>query len=716
MNTHKRKRVRTYCNRKSRGVRESIWRIAAVLLMVMASSRAQSWTVTSPDSMLKIEVKQDIIAAVASGQKNCYFRVLLGSNAVVDWSPVGVMTNDQDYVAGLTFVKQSDSTINETYTLPSGKRSTYHNNCKQTILTFSNNNNRQVAFHFRAYNEAAAVRSELLGSGTAQVKGEATGFAFASGSTGWGLKPNADESTYDEFNVGASAASYGIPILFKPTANSWALVTEAAVYGDYTGCHFASKAASKNVYQIAFPSGQGAITGPLPWKLPWRVAIVGATLKPLVESSVVENLNPPTELTDVSWIKSSRSVWSWLSQNTGDMAQQKRYVDFASQMGWELNLIDDGFNRSGVAEVCQYGAPKQVGNELWYNYTEVNTQAKQKSVFEQCRAWGLKSLKIDFIYGGDGITYNNNIMKFYDMATKALADQKLMVTYHGCTVPRGQRRRWPNLMTMEGVKGYEWIGRGYPAVPHNCMLPFTRNVIGPMDHTPVLFTTSQLTNGSGSTRNSTDAHEVALSIVFESGIQHYADKPDGYNGTIAKDFLKTVPSAWDETRFIDGYPGQSCVLARRKGNDWFVAGISGGAAKTMTISLPFLKAGSYSVDIYKDTTGSSKYTMIKKTLPIDPSASLSLWVNSNGGFSFKVPSSYEVPVAIGPMNGSTTKRSASTIKQHTVSRFFYEGSANRSVLQGSRSVVNMLGKSVVVNSATTKLPVGVYIRIDPEHK
>ena len=275
-----------------------------------------------------------------------------------------------------------------------------------------------------------------------------TGFTFTSGSTGWGHRPNDDEATYNQFSVGNAASSYGIPILFKTSSNAWALVTEAAVYGDYTGCHFASKTSSKNVYQIAYPTGQGAINGTLPWKLPWRVAIVGTTLGPIVESSVVENLNPPCELTDVSWIKSGRSSWSWLSQNTGDLNQQKRYIDFASQMGWELNLIDDGFRRSDVAEVCLYGSQRNVDNELWYNYTEVNTQQKQSSVFPQCRSWGLKSLKIDFIYNSDGITYNNNIMKWYDMTAKNLADNKLMVTFHGCTVPRGQRRRWPHIMTM----------------------------------------------------------------------------------------------------------------------------------------------------------------------------------------------------------------------------------------------------------------------------
>jgi len=690
------------------------YQVPVLLFLSFLCINAQTWTAFSPDSSLRIEAKQDIISAIASGQKNCYFRVLLGENAVVDWSPVGVKTSDQDFVTDLTFVKQSQTTIDETYPLPSGKRSSYRNNCTELVLTFSNKNDRQVAFYFRAYNEAAAVRSELMGSGSTQVSGEVTGFTFASGSTGWGHKPNDDEATFDQFSAGNSASSYGIPILFK-TSNAWALVTEAAVYGDYTGCHFASKSASKNVYQIAYPSGQGAISGSLPWKLPWRVAIVGNSLGPIIESSVVENLNPPCELTDLSWIKSGRSMWSWLSQNTGDMAQQKRYVDYASQMGWELNLIDDGFNRSGVAEVCQYGSQKSVGNELWYNYTEENTQSKHNSVSQQCRSWGLKSLKIDFIYGGDGINYNNNIMKWYDMSAKSLADNKLMVTYHGCTVPRGQRRRWPNIMTMEGVMGYEWIGRGYPSLSHNCMLPFTRNVIGPMDHTPVLLTLGQLTNGSGSTRTSTDAHEVALSVVYESGIQHFADRPEGYSGCIGNNFLKTVPSAWDDIRYIDGYPGQTCILARRKGNDWYIAGISAVAAKTMTIPLSFLKAGSYTVDIYKDTTGSSKYTMTKTTATINPSTPLSLWVNTNGGFCFKIPDSYQVPVSIRSKERNTIKNFAN-MNHRNHSLFVSDGVGNGLSLKRTGNVFTIQGKSLPKGETISRLPSGVFINVDKKNR
>jgi alpha-glucosidase len=686
-----------------------IGQISLFLLISFAHSGTQTWTVSSPDSGLTIEAKQDVISAF-SPNKNCYFRVLLGASAVIDWSPLGVTTSDQDFVSNLTFVKDTQASIGETYSLPSGKRSSYRNNCMERTLLFSNANSRQVAFYLRAYNEAAAVRSELRGTGSTQVTGEASGFALPSGSTGWGHTPGGDEKTYDRFTVGAAAVNYAIPVLFKTASNAWALITEAAVYGDYTGSGFASKTASKNVYQISFPGGQGPIPGTLPWKLPWRVAIVGNTPGPIVESSVVENLNPSCELTDISWIKSGRSAWSWLSQETGDINQQKRYIDFAGQMGWEYNLIDWNYDKTKVSETCQYGAQRNVGNELWYNYTEVKSRAQQESVFSQCRAWGVKSLKIDFIFdnNNENTSYNQNLMKWFDMTANNLAANKLMATFHGCTVPRGERRRWPHLMTWEAVRGYEWIGRGYPGPTHNCMLPFTRNVIGPMDHTPVLFTLGQLTNGSGATRTSTDAHECALSVIFESGIQHFADRPEGYNSVIGKSFLQAVPSAWDDTRFIDGNPGESVILARRKGNDWYIAGISALSARTMSVPLPFLKEGSFTVDLYKDSTGGTKYTMAKQTITINPSTPLSVWVNTNGGFCCRIPNSF-TGVSNAPESGKAIPARKQYGKDRLKRYHLLRGTSGGSPLRADR-IFDISGKTIKKRDAK-RMPQGVFVRL-----
>jgi alpha-glucosidase len=652
---------------------------------------------------LTIEAKSDIVNTISTN-KNCYFRVLLGTNVVIDWSPLGVTTSDQDFVNSLTFVKDSQSTIDETYTLPSGKRSSYRNNCNEHILVFSNANNRQVAFYLRAYNEAAAVRSELRGTGSTQVTGEATGFTIASGS-GWGHGTSGDEATYDPFTVGAAAVKYAIPILFK-TTNAWALITEAAVYGDYTGSHYISKSSSKNVYQVNFPDGQGAISGTLPWKLPWRVAMVGTTLGPIVESSVVENLNPPCELTDVSWIKSGRNSWSYITQdNDHSVTLQEHYIDFASQMGWEYNTTDWNFDRTQMPTVCQYAAQKKVGDELWYNYSEVNTQALENSIFPQNHSWGVISLKIDFIPG-----YDQNIFKWFDMTAVTLAANKLMGTMHGCTVPRGQRRRWPNLMSWEAVEGYEYLGRGYGGPSHNCTMPFTRNVIGPMDITPVLFDTAQLSNGPGNQRISTDAHELACSVIMESGLQHFADRPESYNACVGKPFLQVVQSAWDDIHFIDGNPGQSVIMARRKGNDWFLAGIFSGAAQTVSVPISFLKAGSYTVDLYKDSTGGTKYTMTKQTITINPSNPLSVWVKLNGGFCCKIPNSYDATSTQPEFNNSFGARKNNAADKIRIAHLIRGGASDGFSAQGSDRIVDLRGKTVSAQSAK-HVPSGVFITV-----
>jgi hypothetical protein len=296
------------------------------------------------------------------------------------------------------------------------------------------------------------------------------------------------------------------------------------------------------------------------------------------------------------------------------------------------------------------------------------------------------------------------------MTAKNLANNKLMATFHGCTVPRGERRRRPHLMTWEAVKGYEWIGRGYPGPAHNCMLPFTRNAIGPMDHTPVLFTLGRLTNGSGSTRTSTDAHELALSIIFESGIQHFADRPEGYNECIGKPFLQEVPNAWDDTRFIDGYPGRSVIMARRKDNDWYVAGISAQAATTMSVPLSFLKAESYTVDLYKDSTGGTKYSMTKQTVTIDPSKPLSVAIKGNGGFCCRIPNSYSPAVSCIPANHITATKLKTGATEHLRLYRLVRGESEGAPPGGADRMIDLRGRSMEHRDAK-RSPQGVFVPV-----
>lgn len=615
----------------------------SLLFAAATGAWAQPWTVASPNGSVSVTIKQDIVSELYANQTNCYYQVSLNNAVLLDWSPLGVKTGNQAYVSDLTFVSKTDSVVNETYTLPSGKRSQYQNKANQTRLVFKNANNGNVAIVFRVYDEAVAFRYEIMGTGSATITGEQSGFRIPTGSTGWAQNFSGYyEATYDKGTVGTDfkTIDMAFPGLFKTSTGSWILLSESAVYGDYCASHMNVLSNAANTFMVKFP--QTSLSGTLPWKTPWRVAIVGASLANVVESSVIDNLNPPTEVSDITWVKSGRCAWSWLSQGTGDLTLQEKYVTFAHNAGWEYNLIDDGFNKASMPALATFAQTNSVGNELWYNYSDLNTQAKQDAAVAQWKSWGVKSLKIDFISND-----NQSFMQWYDMTAQTLAKNQIMVTFHGSTIPRGQRRRWPNIMTYEGVRGDEYYGRGYPGPSHDCMLPFTRNVIGPMDATPVLFTTGRVTNGTPTEKTTTDAHELALSVVFESGLMHFADSPESYSASAGFPFLKAVPSAWDDIHFIDGAPGQSVILARRKGNDWYVAGISAVAAKTMTVPLDFLKPGSYSVDLYRDSTGSA-HVIAKQTLTVQSSTPLSIPVSTNGGFVFKIPSSYNPTTAIQP--------------------------------------------------------------------
>jgi alpha-glucosidase len=624
---------------------------------------AQPWTVSSPSGALTVTIKQDVIADLYPSQSNCYYQVSLNNAVVLDWSPLGIKTGSQSFISDLTFVSKTDSLVNEKYSLPSGKRSQYENKANQSRLAFKTASNGNVAIVFRVSDDAVAFRYELAGSGSATISAEQSGFRVPSGSTGWMQNwAGYYEATYDKGTVGTNfkTGEFAFPGLFKTPAGSWMLISESAVYGEYCGSHLNVLGNAANTFMVKFP--QTSLSGTLPWNTPWRVAIVGTSLAALVESSVIDNLNPPSEVTDISWIKSGRAAWSWLSQGTGDLALQQKYVTFAKQMTWEYNLIDDGFDKTKMTQLTQTAKDNSVGQELWYNYSDLNTQAKQDAATTQWKTWGIKSLKIDFIGKDD-----QNIMAWYDMTARTLLKNEMLVTFHGSTIPRGQRRRWPNIMTYEGVRGDEYYGRGYPGPAHNCTLPFTRNVIGPMDATPVLFTTGKVTNGTPTERTSTDAHELALSVVFESGILHFADSPESYQASIGMGFLKTVPSAWDEIHFIDGVPGQSVVLARRKGNDWYLAGISAEAAKKVTVPLEFIKAGSYTVDLYKDSTGTAR-AMAKQTLTISSATPLQISLNANGGFVFKIPGSYDVTTSIRAI-GSNGKSMTPSARKTAASDF-----------------------------------------------
>jgi len=319
----------------------------------------------------------------------------------------------------------------------------------------------------------------------------------------------------------------------------------------------------------------------------------------------------------------------------------KEYVDLAVEMDWKYSLVDAGWpdmDNGNIPEVIDYADQNDIGLFLWYNsggrtnnykreqYVMLDPELRKKEM-KKLQEWGIKGVKIDF-FNSD----KQHMIQLYHNILQDAAKYQLMVNFHGCTLPRGWRRTYPNLVTMEAIKGaenYRYDGSYTERAPaHNTIAAYTRNVIGPMDYTPCTFSNNRYPH------KTTYGHELALSIIYESGIQHMADKAEAYLSLPAapKDFLKAVPAAWDETRFITGIPGETVVIARRKDNNWYIGGINGTSEnRDIQIETDFLKNGKeYSMTRIAD--GKQPETFNTKTRDISKDESFQVSMKPNGGF------------------------------------------------------------------------------------
>ena len=378
---------------------------------------------------------------------------------------------------------------------------------------------------------------------------------------------------------------WGFPALLEPADGLFVLLTEANIErGQSAACLYNDKERYKVV--------PAELTAPSSKHSPWRVAIIGS-LSDVVESTLVTDVCSPSQITDTSWIQPGVVSWIYWAYNHGsnDYAIIKKYVDMAATLHLPYVLIDAEWDQMDqlpsnegktIEDAIAYAKEKGIKPMIWYNSSigwvdgaptpkyRLNKPEDREKEFEWCEKLGVAGVKIDF-FSGD----NQRNMDFCLDLLESAARHHLLVNFHGATIPRGWQRTWPNLMSTEGVYGAEWYNNvptfTKKAAAHNATLPFTRNVIGPMDYTPCAFSDSQHPHIT------THAHELALTVLFESGLQHLADKPESYlsQPQEVQDFLSHLPGVWDETRFVSGYPGESVVLARRSGQTWYIAGING---------------------------------------------------------------------------------------------------------------------------------------------
>ena len=509
--------------------------------------------------------------------------------------------------------------ITANYQMLAGKKSTCTNEANEYVAKL----NGKLSLVLRLYNDGAAFRYELSGL-NGKLPKEQTAYMIPEGTKRWMLQwSDSYEGFYPMSTTGKikpigrmagvvkSADGYnlrwGFPTLVEPQEGVFMLLSEANIERNQAAaCLYTDGDLLRVTPDVNDINFKGK------WHSPWRIAIIG-TMQDLIQSTLVTDVSEPCKISDTSWIKPGVVSWIYWAYNHGsnDYNIIKKYVDMAVTLKLPYVLIDAEWDEmkdgKTIEEAVAYANQKGIKPMIWYNSSvgwidgaptpkfRLNKPEDREKEFAWCEKIGVAGVKIDF-FSGDcqrDMTYCIDLLE-------SAAKHHLLVNFHGATVPRGWQRTYPNLMSTEGVYGAEWYNNvptfTDAAASHNTTLPFTRNIIGPMDYTPCTFSDSQHPHITS------DAHELALTVLYESALQHLADKPESYlvQPQAVQDFFGKLPTTWDETRYVSGYPGESVVLARRSGDTWYVAGINGtNETKTLTTDLSFI-TGAKCVQTFAD--------------------------------------------------------------------------------------------------------------------
>ena len=622
------------------------------------------YSVISPDK--KISVRFNI-----SDDKKAFYNVKYDDVLILQDSQLGIIREDEDFSKNLSLESASDiKAVRSNYEMLHGKKRFCSYTGNSRIFHLKNASGKKMDVVFQVSNDGVAFRyyfpekSDVL----KKITKEISSFRFNPGTKAY-IQPMSEAKSgwcqanpsYEEYyqqsveieKLRFNNAGWVFPTLFQ-FKDYWMLITETAPDRNYCGCRLQQDSDNK-VFFIGFPQKPEVFPGgllnpesPLPWYTPWRIIAIGDNLKTIAESTLGTDLANPSKSKKTSFIKPGKSSWSWalLKDNATVYDVQKKFIDFASDMNWQYCLIDAFWDKQigydKIKELAYYAAKKNVGLLLWYNSAgswnttpqtpknKLLTHEDRVKEFKRLKEMGIKGIKVDF-FGGDG----QSMMSYYQDIFEDASKFNLLVNCHGATLPRGWHRTYPNLVTMEGIKGFEYVTfeqiNADLQPNHCCMLPFTRNVFDPMDFTPVCF--SEMPNIK---RVTTNGFELALSVIFTSGIQHYVEIPEGMAKVpdYVKDFLREVPSCWEDTRLIDGFPGKLVVIARRAKNTWYIAGINGeNIEKNIEVKIPFIQGTRRGILI---TDGEDNRSFKKQNIILEENKPFKIDLKENGGFVIKV--------------------------------------------------------------------------------
>ena len=597
---------------------------------------------------------------------------------MLDESPLGLVTNTGDFTKGLVYDGYKTNTIKNSYSLNRSKVSKVDYVANEQRVDLKNSKNTPFSIVFRISNNNVAFRYELPKSGetgSVRVLSESTGFDFPSYTTtfltpqshamiGWKRTKPSYEEEYRADAPMTNRSQYGhgytFPGLFRIGDDGWVLVSETGVSSNYCGSRL-SDMKDDGLYTIEYPmmeenNGNGTVEPAvsLPGATPWRTITVGATLEPIVETTAPwDNVEPLYE-TEHDY-KFGKGTWSWIvwQDNSINLDDQKKYVDLASEMGFQYTLVDNWWDtkigKEGIEELVKYARSKNVEIFLWYsssgNWNDIeqgpinimSNPIKRKEYMRWMNKIGVKGIKVDFFGGDKQVT-----MAHYEAILSDADDNGLMVIFHGCTLPRGWERMYPNYVGSEAVLASENMVFGQRAcdmAAFNATLhPFIRNTVGCMEFGGT-FLNRRLSKGntSGTIRKTTDCAELATAVLFQNPIQNFALAPENLNPVeengapiVSLDFMREVPTTWDETQYIAGYPGKYVVLARRSGDKWYIAGINAEKEPIeLTLNIPMLQKGDV-VKLYSDDKKSRE--PMKSDLKIKKDGEFKVTLQSDGGF------------------------------------------------------------------------------------
>ncbi|MFG6488472.1 glycoside hydrolase family 97 protein [Roseateles sp. BYS78W] len=617
-------------------------RIAAALLALAASgAHAADLVLASPDGSITLRIADDASS----------FSIVRKGETVIAPSPLGLELDGQPAFGLLKLESRQDTKEDRVIPLVATKAATARDHYVGATLAFREaaGSRRRVLLDARAYDDGVAFRYRLEGAEPVKLRDESTAFVPA-GDPSCLVAPvdGAHEVQFASQRISElkAGAAYDVPVVCAtPSGRTHYAITQAHLQG-YTGASLRRDGEALRVQLSAVPGRQGPAfvsTGGL--TTAWRTVMMADQAGKLIESQLVGNLNPaPTG--DFSWVKPGKAAWDWWSGPLvgmkPDMAAYKRFIDFAAESGFPYYLIDanwasgpsgccdanpktditrpaDGID---MPELVRYAQAKGVSLLLWVHW--VHLDARMDEVLDTYVRWGIKGIKVDFMNRDD-----QQVVDFYHRAAAATAQRHLLLDLHGAYVPAGLQRTYPNFITQEGVLGAEWSKMDRRVTPrHNLMLPYTRMLTGPMDYTPGGFRNA--TPATFEVRaemplvQNTRGQTLAMYVVYDSPLQMVSDDPSAYRGEAGFDFIKRVPTAWDETRFISGEPGQDIVLARRQGKTWYLGAMTSDQARTEKVSLGFLPPGRWKATIWQDGEGAREVHRTERNVTAKDVLGLSL--------------------------------------------------------------------------------------------